>query len=77
LRRVAAAMPMNTPQAKNAVVTCCSHSQGAPIVRVTTSHSTDNVNMPMQTPHRIIRIASSGSSHFHLSRRWRSRIIAR
>ena len=30
-------MPRNTPQAKNAVVTCCSHSHGAPIVRVTTS----------------------------------------
>src|SRR5439155_1395147 len=33
-------MPTNTPQAKNAVVTCCSHSQGTPSVRVTTSQKT-------------------------------------
>jgi len=70
-------MPTNTPQAKNAVVTCCSHSQGAPRVRVTTSRKTASVNIEMQTPQRIIRTASTQSKAFHLSWRWRCRIRAR
>ena len=69
MRRVAAAMPTNTPHAKNAVVTCCSHSHGAPSVRVTTSQNTVSVNMKMHTPHRTISTASSTSNAFHL--RWR------
>ena len=62
-------MPRNTPHAKNAVVTCCSHSHGAPMVRVITSQSTISVNMLMDTPHRIMSSASSGSNTFHFS--WR------
>src|SRR4051812_32017698 len=69
-------MPMNTPQAKNAVVACCSHSHGWPMVRVTTSKKTHRVKPPMQTPHRTINPASSGSSHFHFRWRWRWRISA-
>src|SRR3954454_25388453 len=68
---------MKTPHAKKTGVTCCSPSHGAPIVRVTTSQSTATVNMPMHTPHRIMRSASSGSNAFHLSCRWRSRTSAR
>ena len=41
MRRVAVAMPMNTPQAKKPVVTSCSQSQGEPSSRVTTSRRTD------------------------------------
>ena len=37
IRRVAVAMPMNTPQAKKPVVTSCSQSQAEPSSRVTTS----------------------------------------
>src|ERR1700693_2746036 len=70
-------MPRNTPQAKNAVVTCCNHSQGTPSVRVTTSQNTASVNMKMHTPHRIISTASSLSNAFHFKWRWRWRIRAR
>jgi hypothetical protein len=65
LRRVAAAMPTNAPQAKKAVVACCSHSQGWPMVRVSTSRKTDSVKPPMHTPQITINVASSGSSAFH------------
>src|SRR5437660_2692536 len=70
-------MPMNTPHAKNAVVTCCSHSQGAPSVRVTTSQNTVSVNMKMHTPQRTINAASNQSNAFHFKWRWRCRIKAR
>src|SRR6266704_148601 len=70
-------MPMNTPKAKNAVVACCRHSQGWPMVRVTTSRKTHRVKPPMHTPHRTINPASSGSSRFHFRWRWRWRISAR
>ena len=70
-------MPKNTPQAKNAVVTCCSHSQGVPIVRVTTSQPTASVNMKMHTPHITISTASSTSNDRHFKWRWRCRIRAR
>src|SRR5438552_16653022 len=70
-------MPTKTPQAKSAVVTCCSHSQGAPSVRVTTSQNTVSVNMKMHTPHRTINTASSQSNARHLRCRWRWRISAR
>src|SRR5262245_34519211 len=63
-------MPMNTPQAKNPVVTCCSHSHGAPISRVTTSRKTEPVKPMIDTPHSTINPASSGSSAFHLRWRW-------
>src|SRR5262245_1267673 len=76
-RRVAAAMPMNTPHAKKAVVTCCSHSHGCPTVRVRTSSPTESVKPPMDTPQRTIRRASSGSSAFHLRCRWRWMTSAR
>jgi len=66
LRRVAAAIPMNTPQQKNAVVTCCNHTHGSPNVRVITSVNTDKVNMKMQTPHKTISMASRESKAFHL-----------
>src|SRR5262245_56918457 len=65
-------MPMNTPYAKKPVVTCWSHSQGYPIVRVTTSHSTERVNPVIETPHRTMSTASAGSRAFHLRCRWRS-----
>src|SRR6185436_2369603 len=70
-------MPRNTPQQKNAVVPCCSQSQGAPIARVTTSHSAASVNMKMHTPHRTMSSASSQSNARHLRWRWRCRIRAR
>src|SRR5882757_1487837 len=66
-------MPMNTPQAKKPVVTCCSHSHGAPISRVTTSRNTEPVKPMINAPHSTIRPASSGSSAFHLRWRWRWR----
>ncbi len=50
--------------------TCCSHSHGAPISRVTTSRNTEPVNPTIDTQHRIISPASSGSSAFHLRWRW-------
>ena len=77
MRRVAAAMPTKTPQAKNAVVTCCSHSQGAPSVRVTHVENTASVNIAMHTPQRTISAASSQSNAFHFRWRWRCRISAR
>src|SRR4051812_44442130 len=70
-------MPTKTPQAKKAVVTCCSQSHGAPIERVSTSRKTASVNIVMHTPQRIIRPASSRSNAFHLSWRWRCSISAR
>src|SRR4051794_10748861 len=66
-------MPMNTPQAKKPVVTCCSHSQGICSSRVTTSRNTEPVKPMIDTPHRTIRPASTGSSAFHLRCRWRGR----
>src|SRR2546428_624702 len=71
LRRVAAAMPTNAPQAKNAVVACCSHSHGWPMVRVTTSRNTHSEKPPMHTPHATMSTASRGSSAGHLRCRWR------
>ena len=62
-------MPMKTPQARNAVVTCCSHNQGVPRVRVTTSQNTASVNMKMHMPHNTISVASSLSKALHF--RWR------
>src|SRR5712691_518775 len=64
-------MPMKMPQAKKPVVTCCSHSHGAPISRVTTSRNTAPVKPMIDTPHNTMSAASSGSSAFHL--RWRCR----
>src|SRR4051812_33828866 len=66
---------MKTPHAKKPVVTCWSHSHGAPIARVTTSHSTASVNIAMHTPHRTIRHASSTSNAGHF--RWRCRCRTR
>jgi hypothetical protein len=66
LRRVAAAIPIKTPQQKNAVVTCCNHTHGSPNVRVTTSANTDKVNKKMQIPHKTISMASNESKAFHL-----------
>ena len=59
-------MPINTPHAKNAVVTCCSHTHGVPITRVTTSQNTVSVNMKMQMPQPTINTASSQSKARHL-----------
>jgi len=70
-------MPTNTPQAKNAVVTCWSHNHGEPSVRVRTSKKTDSVNIAMHTPHRIMSSASSLSNALHLRWRWRCRMRAR
>src|SRR5262245_23101645 len=72
MRRVAAAMPMNTPQAKKPVVTSCSQSHGAPSSRVTTSQNTESVNPKMDTPQSTMSSCSSGSSAFHFRWRWRS-----
>src|SRR5262245_22347053 len=70
-------MPKNTPHAKKAVVTCCSHNHGRPIVRVMTSQPTDSVNMKMHTPHSTISTASSTSNARHLRWRCGCRISAR
>src|SRR4051794_39190696 len=66
-------MPMKTPQGKKPVVTCCSHSHGACSSRVTTSRNTEPVKPMIDTPHRTIRPASTGSSAFHFRCRWRGR----
>src|SRR5262245_30021673 len=70
---MAAAMPMNTPYAKNPVVTCCSQSHGCPIVRVTTSENTETVNPIRHVPQSTISAASTGSSAAHFRCRWRRR----
>src|SRR5215510_6496737 len=72
MRRVATAIPMNTPQAKKPVVTSCSQRNGLPTVRVTTSRNTENVKPAMETPHSTIRTCSSGSSARHFRWRWRA-----
>src|SRR5262245_22255505 len=72
IRRVAAAIPMKTPQAKNPVVTSCSQRIGSPNVRVTTSTNTEKVNPAMETPQSTIRTCSSGSSACHFRWRWRA-----
>src|SRR6266545_1717591 len=77
LRRMAAAMPRNAPQAKNAVVACWSHSHGWPMVRVSTSRNTHSVKLPMHTPHETMSTASTRSSALHLRCRWRWMTSAR
>src|SRR3954466_9857896 len=66
-------MPMNTPQAKKPVVTCCSHSHGTCSSRVTTSRNTELVKPMIEAPHSTISPASTGSSAFHFRWRWRCR----
>src|SRR5262245_932681 len=72
IRRVAAAMPMKTPQAKKPVVASCSQRIGTPAVRVTTSRNTEKVNPAMETPHSTIRTCSSGSRARHFRWWWRA-----
>src|SRR5471030_831164 len=56
---------------KKVEVTSCSHSHGAPIVRVTMSQTTEVQKQIRVAPQPIINKASSQSSAGHLS--WRGR----
>src|SRR5512135_2975978 len=65
---------------KKVIVTSCSHSQGRPMVRVTTSHTTLTVNPVIATPQSTISTRSSGSSARHFRCRcdsWRRVAMAR
>src|SRR3954471_1908986 len=55
---------------KKVIVTSCSQSQGQPMLRVTTSHTTLTVKPEMAMPHSTISTRSSGSSARHLRGRW-------
>src|SRR5476649_2637079 len=54
---------------KKVEVTSCSHSQGWPIVRVTTSQNTEVTKPARQRPPRIMVIRSSTSKQGHF--KWR------
>ena len=54
---------------KKVEVTSCSHSHGAPMVRVTMSQTTEVLKQINVAPHSIISTDSSQSSARHFSRR--------